>query len=91
MDPPFFIICLCRASWSSTDVTPRKNLVTGESGFTLTLSAACYILFGLISQFLPMAPEADLNQLFLWRISQDQVEHQSLNGGFTGNPSVFLF
>jgi hypothetical protein len=39
---------------------------------------------------LPNAPEAEPTGPCPWRPTQEIVELQSLNGGFTGNPSVIL-
>jgi hypothetical protein len=86
--PPFFI---ANELAKSTQGCHLSDLVTGQGAFTLTSSPACCILLKLLNQFLPIAPEAESLQLFLWRTLQDQVEQQSLNGGFTGNSSVFLF
>jgi hypothetical protein len=39
---------------------------------------------------LPNAPEAEPTGPCPWRPTQEIVELQSLNGGFTGNPTVIL-
>lgn len=44
----------------------------------------------LIKKFLSKAPEAEPIRPCLGHNTQDPLDFHSLNGGFTGNPSVFI-